>query len=376
MRPRQLLWTALVVGALLIAVGAGGARTALQRSVVGTSQAAEAPTPRAHRATPKSLTATATTMTSDAPSRAPLHPRRPTAAPHPVQPRSAPVAPVQPAADPSVLPVLRGASSVIQRVATRLPYVAVTVDDFYTGDYRHMTAIHLLEAVNVLGARITLCPAGSALVAYAHQQPGQTEEIRRLVAAGSYEFCDHTYSHPVMPKLGHVKGIAAEIQEMVSGAAAIRQFFGRSPSPIFRPPFGSWDITTQQAAAAAGFPRIITWSIDSGDSEGPERSAEQLVANVACARQGDIILLHANRQSSAVALPMIIRMLRSKGLEPVGISTLLASGQPVYTTHPSDMRRLYTCTRPPVRLASPQTPRRGGPVNAPGRVAQTPTAVK
>ena len=169
------------------------------------------------------------------------------------------------------------------------------------------------------------------------------------MAAGTYEFCDHTYSHPVMPKLGKQKGVAAEIEEITRGAAAIQQFFGRAPSPIFRPPFGSWDASTQQAAAAAGFPRIITWSVDSGDSEGPEQPAQQLVANVACAQRGDIILMHANRQSSAVAVPLIITMLRAKGLEPVGLSTLLASGQPVDSSHPAAMRRLYTCTRPPAK---------------------------
>jgi peptidoglycan/xylan/chitin deacetylase (PgdA/CDA1 family) len=248
-------------------------------------------------------------------------------------------------------PDLHGAAVVIQRVATNLPYVAITVDDFYTADYRRQTAIHLLQAVNALHAQITLCPAGSALVAYARQHPDQAAEIKRLVAAGNYEFCDHTYSHPVMPKLGKQKGVAAEVAEITRGAAAIQQFFGRAPSPIFRPPFGSWDASTLQAAAAAGFPRIVTWSIDSGDSEGPEQPAQRLVANVACAQRGDIILMHANRQSTAAALPLIINMLRARGLEPVAISTLLASGQPVDTSHPSGMRHPYACTRLPAKLA-------------------------
>jgi hypothetical protein len=82
------------------------------------------------------------------------------------------------------------------------------------------------------------------------------------------------------------------------------------------------------------------------------------VANVARAQRGDIILLHANRQSSAIALPLIINMLRAKGLEPVGLSTLLASGQPVVTNHAAARRRRSTRTRPPAtpipkRLASP-----------------------
>jgi peptidoglycan/xylan/chitin deacetylase (PgdA/CDA1 family) len=146
-------------------------------------------------------------------------------------------------------------------------------------------------------------------VAYATKAPIQARAIKQLVADGRYEFCDHTYAHPVMPTLS----LAAQTQEIRHGAAVIRAFFGRRPVSVFRPPFGSWDGSTQEAAAA-GFPRIVTWSVDSGDAEGPERPAGWLVATAARARVGDIILLHVNRPSSAVALPQMIKLLRAKGL--------------------------------------------------------------
>jgi hypothetical protein len=40
------------------------------------------------------------------------------------------------------------------------------------------------------------------------------------------------------------------------------------------------------------------------------------------------MLLHANHPASAEALSLIIELVRQKGLEPVTISTLMASGQP------------------------------------------------
>ena len=351
MSPRRIISIVLIIAAVLMLFDVGG--LILQPS----SPSREATAlPGAHDHGSLSSQATAGTNAGDLPGEADseLATTNPgsTAVPQSVQSLPGSVDPgISPPMEPVLAPPnLHGAAVVIQRVATNLPYVAISVDDFYTADYRRQTAIHLLQAVNALRAQITLCPAGSALVAYARQHPDQAAEIRSLVAAGNYEFCDHTYSHPVMTKLGKQKGVAAEIEEITRGAAAIQQFFGRAPSPIFRPPFGSWDASTQQAAAAAGFPRIITWSIDSGDSEAPEQPANQLVANVACAQRGDIILLHANRQSSAVALPLIINMLRARGLEPVAISTLLASGQPVDSSHPSDMRRLYACAHSPARL--------------------------
>ena len=234
-------------------------------------------------------------------------------------------------------------SYVIRRVETHRPMVAITVDDFFTANYSWQTAIQILEAANEAHATLTLCPAGSALDTYSRLHPEQAAEIKRLFNDGSYELCNHTYSHPVMPRLGAKGGEYSEIGEISRGQQAIFRFFGREPSMIFRPPFGSWNPLTERAAFDAGYQRTVTWSIDTGDSEGPERAAAQLVADTACVAQGDIVLMHANRRSSAQALPLIIALVRSKGLEPVSLSTLLASGTPVDSYNPSDMKRLATC---------------------------------
>ncbi len=261
---------------------------------------------------------------------------------------------------------LRGRSPVISHVQTVMPYVAITVDDFYTGDYRRLTAIHILEAANAAHAALTLCPAGSGLQAYSRLEPAQAADIQQLVAAGTYELCDHTYSHPVLTRLT----TAAQEREILTGQAAIKRFFGRAPSSLFRPPYGSWNVQTQEAAYQAGYSQIITWSIDSGDSEGPEKSVQLLLADVACAGPGDIILTHANRRSTAAAMPQIIAMLRARGLEPVTLSTLLASGSPAYSYNPADMRRLYTCAHHPV--PSPVSPLPGLPLAGAPPVVTTP----
>ena len=220
---------------------------------------------------------------------------------------------------------------VIRRVTTSQPYVAITVDDFYTADYAWRTAPRMLRAANDARAALTLCPAGGALVSYDRNAPDQAAEIKQLVANGSYELCNHTYSHPVMPDLDQ----AAQFGEITRGAQAIINFFGRPPSPLVRPPYGRWAVSTQEAATLTGYPRLILWSIDTGDAVGAEKTPQQLVASVAGARPGDIILMHANRRSSADALPLIIASLRDRGLEPVTLNTLLTSGQPVFQTVPA-----------------------------------------
>src|SRR3712207_4397476 len=58
----------------------------------------------------------------------------------------APTATATSSGEAGVLPL------VIQRVETTRPYVALTVDDFYTGDYRRRTAIRMLTATNAAHA--------------------------------------------------------------------------------------------------------------------------------------------------------------------------------------------------------------------------------
>src|SRR5438045_3964616 len=86
---------------------------------------------------------------------------------------------------PEPQPVFR--PEVIRRVETGHPYVAITVDDFFTANYGWDTAIRILQAANKAHASLTLCPAGSALDEYSHRYPDQAAQIRQLVAEGNYE---------------------------------------------------------------------------------------------------------------------------------------------------------------------------------------------
>ena len=249
-----------------------------------------------------------------------------------------------------VLPALHGPAVVIQRVATTRLYVALTVDDFYTADYHRQTAIQLLRAVNALQAQLTLCPAGSALVAYTRHHPEQAATIKRLVAQGTYEFCDHTYSHPVMPKLGKHKG-------------------GRGGNRGDHPRCGG-DPAVLRAGAEPALPAVVRQlgRLDSAGRGGGRLSAHHHLVGrqrrlrrpgaTSPAARGQRRLRAAGRYYPAARQPAVKccrpavddHPAAGKGLEPVGISTLLASGQPVVTNHPSAMRHLYTCTRPPAKL--------------------------
>jgi peptidoglycan/xylan/chitin deacetylase (PgdA/CDA1 family) len=232
---------------------------------------------------------------------------------------------------------------VIERVHTDKPYVAITVDDFFSvSNYQDREGVHLLEAANAAHAALTLCPTGYALEAYQTLVPDQLAQIKTLLAEGQYEICTHTLSHPVLPKLDR----QGQAHEIGAGGKHIEHYLERPVSRLLRPPFGSWNDDTRYAAAAAGYPYIVTWSVDSGDWVGKEPPAvDTILANVACAQPGDIILMHANCQRSAEVLPLIIERLRANGLEPVTLSTLLASGQPMTTTNPKALEHGRFCPK-------------------------------
>ena len=304
-------------------------------------------------ATP-TITATATPLPTATPSALPtstatavptVPPLPPTATPTmitvpTVTPTTVPTATSTPA--PPALPTVTGDQSMaIVRVRTDKPYVTITVDDFYSAsNYQDREAIQLLDAANELQAALTLCPTGYALEAYNTGAPDQLAEIKRLIAAGRYDICNHTLSHPRMTTLTQ----GEQHHEISTGGRLVEQHLEQPLVPFFRPPFGVWNENTRRAAMASGYPYIVNWSVDSGDWEGKEPpSIDRLLANLSCLQRGDIILMHANRQRSAEMLSVLIGQLRAKGLEPVTLHTLLSSGEPVVMQHPTDLEQVRYC---------------------------------
>lgn len=95
---------------------------------------------------------------------------------------------------------------------------------------------------------------------------------------------------------------------------------------LVRAPTGHFDQRALKLADRYGY-TIVHWSIDSKDWTNP--GAKNILANIAKARNGDIILLHASdsAKQTANALPQIIRDLRSKNLKFVTVSEMIANGQ-------------------------------------------------
>lgn len=94
---------------------------------------------------------------------------------------------------------------------------------------------------------------------------------------------------------------------------------------LVRAPTGHFDQRSLKIATQYGY-TFVHWSIDSKDWTNP--GVDEILKNVARAKNGDIILLHASdsAKQTAKALPEIINELRGKGLKFVSISEMIANG--------------------------------------------------
>lgn len=93
---------------------------------------------------------------------------------------------------------------------------------------------------------------------------------------------------------------------------------------LARAPTGHFDQKTLKIADRLGL-TIVHWSVNSKDWKNP--GVEIIVNNVANAKKGDIILLHASdsAKQTANALPAIIDDLNKKNLKFVSISEMIAN---------------------------------------------------
>jgi peptidoglycan/xylan/chitin deacetylase (PgdA/CDA1 family) len=113
---------------------------------------------------------------------------------------------------------------------------------------------------------------------------------------------------------------ALRTKEILDG---LRRFDGILPPPtwrrLVRPPNGGIDARAVLAIASAGA-SVVLWSVDSGDW--CARAPDELVRNVACARPGDVVLLHEGQQWTLDGLRDVVTRLRDRGLDFVTISEL------------------------------------------------------
>jgi peptidoglycan/xylan/chitin deacetylase (PgdA/CDA1 family) len=167
----------------------------------------------------------------------------------------------------------------------------------------------LLAALEAAGARATFF----VLVDRAEQHP----ELLRAMAA-SHEIALHGPGHDTgLVFAPPDRGAAA----LVEAQARIEALCGQRPR-WYRPPFG---VTSPRLGAALARTdlRLVWCSLRTGDGVGGSVAGLRELCSTALA--GDIVLMHEGPRAAREALPVILRDLRARGLEPVTVGALLES---------------------------------------------------
>ncbi|MFF5970677.1 polysaccharide deacetylase family protein [Streptomyces sp. NPDC012769] len=211
----------------------------------------------------------------------------------------------------------------VRRVATTLPYVAVTFDD---GPDRTRTP----PLLDVLADRA--CHATFFMLLYnARRHP---DLVRRVVAEG-HEVALHGADHRSLVHLSR-----REVRARLESAAAELASIAGAPVTLFRPPFGAQTLRSYLGVRGAGL-ECVVWDIDSLDwcGEDEREVADRVLARAAA---GTIVLAHDGRAgidesgesggSRAVrphrTAELLLAGLERRGLHSTTVSHLLTTGEP------------------------------------------------
>lgn len=192
----------------------------------------------------------------------------------------------------------------IYNVKTQEKKVAISFDAAW-GNEETQTLIDILKQYNV---KTTFFVVGAWVDKY-------PDSVKALTAAG-HEVCNHSDTHPHMPKLS-----PAEMQKQITSCNnKIKSATGVSPI-LFRPPYGDYDNTLVKTVSDLGM-YAIQWDVDSLDWKDP--TPQQIVQRVTSkVKPGSIVLFHNGAKNTPAALPTVLQTLQSQGYSIVPVSQLI-----------------------------------------------------
>lgn len=202
-------------------------------------------------------------------------------------------------------------------VKTNEKKVAISFDAAW-GNEQTQTLIDILNKYHV---KTTFFVVGAWVDKY-------PESVKALTDAG-HEVCNHSDTHPHMPKLsrGDMTAQITDCNEKLKKAA------GKSPI-LFRPPYGDYDNALLETVKSVNM-YCIQWDVDSLDWKNPVPDAivKRVTSQV---KPGSIVLFHNGAKNTPTALPSVIEALQSQGYQIVPVSQLIYKDH--YTIDSSGMQ--------------------------------------
>jgi peptidoglycan/xylan/chitin deacetylase (PgdA/CDA1 family) len=172
-------------------------------------------------------------------------------------------------------------------------------------------ATQLLAEVEKAGALVTVLAVGTWL----EQHPAMASRI----TSGGHALGNHTYTHPTLHRLSE-----AGIHDEISKCAAVLRRLTGGTGVAFRPSGGS-SITPPMVTAAQGLGYALVLGFDVDPADYADPGADAVVRRtLAAVRPGSIVSLHLGHPGTVAAMPRILAGLRSRGLQPVTATRLVA----------------------------------------------------
>lgn len=199
-----------------------------------------------------------------------------------------------------------GLPPVIKQITTQDKIVFLTIDDGWEHDPRLVDIVRR-EHVPIVTFLTDQAARGGYQYFWALQQAGSPIE-------------DHTMSHPNMTTLAP----AAQRQQICQSADIFARQYGRRPR-LFRPPFGSYNQQTRQAARDCGMKAILVWSAEFYNGTTSPDGVRNKFARADGGtgfRPGDIILMHF-RPGVGRDFATILGWIRRQGFRPAQLRDYL-----------------------------------------------------
>lgn len=211
-------------------------------------------------------------------------------------------------AEPATTVPTFDAATVISRLATDQPVVALTFD---AGSDRGFAA-EILDMLAAHGVEASFGMTGR----WAESNP----ELLMRMAEEGHALINHTYDHPHMETLS----TEGRLQQLARTEAIISGLTGVSTKPYFRPPYGAYNEQVLIDVASAEYRYSIMWTVDSLGWTG--LSPGEVVARCRDGLQpGAILLMHVGSASTDyAALEDILSVIDQAGYRYATIQEMLS----------------------------------------------------
>ncbi len=169
----------------------------------------------------------------------------------------------------------------------------------------------VLEALSSGGAHVTVLAVGTWLAQY--------PDAAKIAIDLGHEVGNHTWSHKTMTALS----VAGQREEIVRCRDRLDQLIG-GPGAFFRQSAAQHATAELRTlAGAAGYPRVLSYGLDSLDWTDPGPATVR--AQLRKATAGTVVSMHLGHQGTLTAIPQILADLKERGLRAVTATQLFAT---------------------------------------------------